>query len=323
MMRSPPMFLEEATDKWPFLAEQMPFAQTKDMFMVFIAFAGFWCSQYAIGEYESGYHNKHTIRTVTSIVFVVVCIVDFVWQSVHGWAAGSYTTAIAFFVGCGLIILLEYAFKTDIHPGDHKDTHADKKTEPGAIEAQPVQSEHVAISTPKREHMRRNIYLSYACLLMLPPVVLFILSHTHDAIFDVHVQLAFFSFLFYATLDVFQTRTTAVLMCIRDKEDAMTRELHLVQVFVVLAFFLCKCFVLMPSLVLLQTQYKERTFQLTTLAVHYVLLFGFALADLVHIVFKMSSMDLIKLFAMLVYTCFIFFAAVVVDAPVAASPVVA
>ena len=192
-------------------------------------------------------------------------------------------------------------------------------------QAQAVQQETpVGISTPKQEHMRRNIYLSYACLLMLPPVVLFILSHTHDAIFDVHIQLVFFSFLFYATLDVFQTRTTAVLMCIRDKDDAMTTELHFVQIFVVLAFFLCKCFVLMPSLVLLQTQYKERTFQLTTLAVHYVLLFGFALSDLVHIVFKnITWTDLIKLFLMLVYTCFIFFAAVVVDAPVAASPVVA
>jgi hypothetical protein len=71
----------------------------------------------------------------------------------------------------------------------------------------------------------------------------------------------------------------------------------------------------MPALVLLQKQYNERTFQQATLAVHYVVLGGFALADLAHITFPKIEMhpDLVKLFAMLFYTGFVFFGTCWVD----------
>jgi hypothetical protein len=71
--------------------------------------------------------------------------------------------------------------------------------------------------------------------------------------------------------------------------------------------------------VLLHTQYNERGVQRATVAVHYVVIGGFALADLVNItvkkVYNMPT-DLIKLLVMLVYTAFIFFAHLVVDVKV-------
>jgi len=326
MMRSPPMYLQTVKDKWPFLENQMTFAQTKDMFFVFLAFTGFWWSQYAISEGEWAYQRKHYIRTVVIFMFGLLVFIDFIWQNAMGWAEGSYTTAIAIFMVCGAIIVLEYAFKKQQSPAEEK-------------------ASDVNISTPKREHMRYNIYLSYAGLLMFAPVVLFVLSNTHDALFDVHIQLVFFSFVFYATLDLFQTRTTAVLMCILDETDKLSGKLRFLQFFVVLAFVLCKCFVLLPSLVLIQNHYQERMFQQVMLAVHYVVIIGFALADLVHIAFhkmdwnwKQQSQaeekgggvnigtpkgemetDLIKLLVMIAYTSIVFFGAMVVDAPIVVS----
>jgi hypothetical protein len=143
-------------------------------------------------------------------------------------------------------------------------------------------------------------------------VVVFMLSHTHKAIVDVHIQLVFFSFIFYATLDVFQTRTTAVLVCLKDEPNSGPT-LTFLKVFVVLAFLLCKCFALMPALVLLATLYTNHSFQDTTLPVHYVVLFGFGVADLLHIVKRYKYIDVLKFFCMFVYTGFFFIGIVFVD----------
>ncbi len=96
----------------------------------------------------------------------------------------------------------------------------------------------------------------------------------------------------------------------------MDGQLKRVKFFVVLAFCLCKCFALLPALVLLQTQYNERAFQRATLAVHYVVLIGFALADLLHITIKKKfdlTLDMLKLLFMVVYVSFIFIAMCFVD----------
>jgi hypothetical protein len=175
-------------------------------------------------------------------------------------------------------------------------------------------------------------------------VVVFMLSHTHKAIVDVHIQLVFFSFLFYAALDVFQTRTTSVLVCLHDipklekqrpvKEDNPTeaekkdmqqvemknalhskleKDVHVVRLFVVLAFSLCKLFALVPALVLLQTKYGEFAYQHVMLAMHYVVLGTFVFADLLHIVNWKWPVDVMKLFIMFVYLVSIFFATIAVD----------
>ena len=324
MMRSAPMYLGNVEHSWSVLGAQSSFVLTKHMFLIFIAFCMFWCSEFVLSEKYFALHSHHVIvRNVVVFAVVVIFAFSLGWDVTGDMskdvAIGSVSTAFSFVVLCLLIICFEYGgmngklyIVADAKPGD--------------------------INTPKNEHMFRNIYLSYACLLMLPLAVVFILQHTHDAIVDVQIQLVFFSFIFYATLDVFQTRTTAVLECLEDAEaDAKPAQatasvenvesanqqlqpikltLHHVKFFVVLAFFLCKCFALLPGLVLMQREYIERQFQTNTLGAHYIVLFGFAVADLVHITFKTffgMPADVFKLFCMLFYTCFIFIAALFVD----------
>jgi len=205
MMRSPPMFLHNATQVWPVLGQQMTYALTKHILMIFLAYTAFWCSQYAITEHEKTKDKPKTIRIVVVVVVAILLIVDLILDSTNknGLAAGSFSTAIAFIVVFLLIMLFEYLAKPFVLHTQPEGTEM-KELERGA--GQPPAG--VDIMKPVHKHMHRNIYLSYACLLMLPLVVVLILSNSHQPLVDVHIQLLFFSFLFYATLDVFQTRTT-------------------------------------------------------------------------------------------------------------------
>jgi hypothetical protein len=147
---------------------------------------------------------------------------------------------------------------------------------------------------------------------MFPMVVVVILTQTYRAIVDVHIQLCFFSFIFYATLNVFQTRTTAVLLCLKT-EGASTEALGLVKLFVVLAFSLCKCFVLLPALVLLHSLYAAGLFQHALLWVHYVVLGGMIVADLWDIKWSSAFTDVVKVFFMTFYTIFVCMAIAFLD----------
>ena len=328
MMRSAPMYLGNVEHSWSVLGAQSSFVLTKHMFLIFIAFCIFWWSEFVLSEAFFGTLHQHHVIVRNVVVFAVVVI----FACSLGWdvtgdmskdvAIGSVSTAFSFVVLCLLIICFEYG-------GMNGKLYTVADAKPGDIIA------------PKNEHMFRNIYLSYACLLIMPLAVVFILQHTHDAIVDVQIQLVFFSFIFYATLDVFQTRTTAVLLCLQDAEpDPKPTEttakvenlegggsaqqklvptkltLQYIKFFVVLAFFLCKCFALMPGLVLMQREYIERGFQRNTLGAQYIVLFGFAVADLVHITVKTffgMPADCFKLFCIIFYTWFIFIATLFVD----------
>ena len=276
---------------------------------------------------------------IAVLVFVCSLATDVSTDPVHTVAIGSISTAFALLVICLLVICFEYAtagserFELYSEPQQVPKTDVEQQQQKNTADVNEF-STHVK---SKNEYMHRNVYLSYACLLTLPIVVVVMLSSERAAIVDVHIQLIFFSFIFYATLDVFQTRTTAVLLCLKhtpeiraaaattdvteDSKSAKAREndtdpLTLLKIFVVVAFCLCKFFALMPALVLLQ-KYNTNVFQQTTLAAHYVLLVGFTFGDLLHILYsfhkEMPPVDLLKLFVMLVYTCMVFFVTVTLD----------
>ena len=310
-MRSGPMYYDNATQTQMLsaLQEQCTFALFVHMSFIFVIFSLLWGSQHAITEELTKHSKFATVGCLVGAVVFVAIDVIVEWTNGKGVAAGSNTTGIAMIAVCLLLVyMIDYVDTTGVRFVKRKPTDVE-------ISAPPA----VEISAPKREHMHRHIYVSYACLLMFPLVVLFILAHTHTPLVDVHIQLVFFSFIFYATLDVFQARATAVLLCVCTPEtDELkakhTQELQVVKFFVVLAFFLCKCFVLLPALVLLQTQYSQTAFQSATLAAHYVVLVGFAIADFLHISFtSVLHTDLIKLLAMFVYTVFIFSASFSAD----------
>ena len=342
MMRSAPMYLGNVTNSWSVLGAQSTRTLTNHMFVIFLVFASFWFSEYALTDHA--FTRKLNVVWVRNVVVFVAVIAFVILMSTNvtsdmskDAAIGSVSTAFAFVVLSLLIICFEYAgmngklfplytdhaqpagtaltevqHTADIEKNAAASATADD-TNPQQVQpaneqtAQPEEINHA-----RKEHMHRNIYLSYASLLMLPLVVVFILSQKHTAIVDVHIQLVFFSFIFYAALDVFQTRTTAVLVCLKDEPNSGPT-LAFLKVFVVLAFLLCKCFALMPALVLLATLYTNHSFQDVTLPVHYVVLFGFGVADVLHIVWRHKYIDVAKIFFMFVYTGFIFIAIVFVD----------
>jgi hypothetical protein len=189
MMRSAPMFLGNVTHSWSVLGAQSTSTLTKHMFLIFIAFTFFWCSEYALTEQIMPKTRLVYARNLVVFAAVTVFIGDLAFDVIKpdstAAAIGSVSTAFSFFVVCLLIICFEYGgMNGKLFVVGEKKTDVEKNA--------PV----VEILTPKNEHMHRNIYLSYASLLMFPLVVVFILSHTHAAIVDVHIQLVFFSFIF-------------------------------------------------------------------------------------------------------------------------------
>jgi hypothetical protein len=313
MMRSPPIYLGDVTNSWSVLGTQSTFLLVKHMLLIFLVFMMFSCSEYALSNVKwNGITDKHVVIVRNAVVFaavlVFVCelVTDVDQDMSANKAIGSVSTAFSFVVVCLLIICLEYG---GMH-GKRVELHGDNKD--------------VTLSQMRAEHMHRNIYLSYACLLMLPMASVLVLHFTRVAVVDVHIQLVFFSFIFYATLDVFQTRTTAVLMCMNNYDPAENKDaegnvkpkldLYFVTIFVVVAFCLCKWFALTPALVMLHTKYNKKNnfFQVVTISAHYVLMSVFLLADVMHVMWKNATTrppaDLFKLFGMLLYTSLIFFA---------------
>ena len=351
MMRSAPMYLADVERSWSVLGAQSTRTLTKHILLIFIVFNIFWFCQYAHKESQQEKHilprlfgnpmHRNVVVFVAVVIFGATLGSDINSDLSTAVAIGSVSTAVSFVVVCLLIICFEYAgMKTDTIVDKPKSTPADSE------KGQKVDAsdENVGIFEPKVEHMHRNIYMSYVLLLMFPMVVVFMLSHTHKAIVDVHIQLVFFSFMFYAALDVFQTRTTSVLLCLhdiprletptpvnRDKpteaertelEQVQTKnalypklekDVHAVRLFVVLAFSLCKLFALVPALVLLQTKYAEESYQHVMLVMHYVVLITFVFADCVQIVYSKLPVDVMKLFIIWVYIVSIFYATIAVD----------
>ena len=337
MMRSAPIYLGNVTNSWSVLGAQSTRTLTNHIFVIFLVFLSFWLTEYALADHAFTHKwnvvwLRNIVVFVAVIAFVILMATNVTSDMSKDAAIGSVSTSFAFVVISLLIICFEYAgmngkklvlYESEQPTGKEmtSEVNVAQDAEQGEVENADAQrtpnqahqnEKPDEINKPQKEHMHRNIYLSYASLLMLPLVVVFILSQKYTAIVDVHIQLVFFSFVFYATLDVFQTRTTAVLLCLKD-EPNNGPDLHFLNLFVVLAFVLCKCFALMPALVLLATLYTNHPFQEVTLPVHYVVLIGFAVADLVHIVKRYKYVDALKLLVMLVYTGFIFIGIAFVD----------
>jgi hypothetical protein len=304
MMRSGPMKLGNVANVWSVFGEQSTFALVKNICVIFVMFLLFWVGQYLQQINRFGKEARTVMLFVVLAALVFCVLADFYWTNHH--AEGSMSIALSFSVLCFLILCCEYAGMDEIEESQEKSTLPEQSS----------------------DYLNRNIYIAYALLLFLPQAAILILSKSHDALLDVHIQLIFLSFIFYAILDIFQTRCVAVLLCLQDeglkseieslkksaKSTETTKKLHehetvlvdvtIVKIFVVLAFSLLKFFVLLPSLILLQTQYCAKYFEQVSVGVHYVL-FALPIFDIVHICsdrFKPMH-DLFKLLIMLTYIC--------------------
>lgn len=101
-----------------------------------------------------------------------------------------------------------------------------------------------------------NIHTSYLMLLIFPLVWIVALNGTGKVIVDVHIQLIFFSVIFVAFLDICQALVMSVLQTFDATHTLLNKHpIGLVKTFVVLAFYLCKAFVYIPSVQLMFLYY--------------------------------------------------------------------
>ncbi len=100
----------------------------------------------------------------------------------------------------------------------------------------------------KFQEIYRNIHVSYLMLMLFPMVSLLALVRTERKIVDVHVQLIFFSTIFFAVLDIIQSRVASVLASFQqDNSVSKKNAIGTIKAFVVLALFLSKLFVFVPA----------------------------------------------------------------------------
>lgn len=133
------------------------------------------------------------------------------------------------------------------------------------------------------QEIYRNIHVSYLMLLLFPLVSLLSLVRSERQIVDVHVQLIFFSAIFFAVLDIIQSRVASVLASFQQENSvSMTNAIGTIKGFVVLAFILAKLFVFAPAYQVTIVYYTKRD----------DLSFGLVLAQLI-VLIALSVVDLV------------------------------
>lgn len=149
-------------------------------------------------------------------------------------------------------------------------------------------------------HKHVNLNMSYLVLLLLPLFMILGLLDLGKNVVDVHIQLIFFSSIFFALLDIFQMRVMPVLEDLGkiktptqigstlDEIKKIDRHVLYIQIFVVLACILCKLFVYAPTLELVGRYYigdKISSFSGSMLVIQIVFLILTSAVDLIHIAF--------------------------------------
>lgn len=119
---------------------------------------------------------------------------------------------------------------------------------------------HESAPYMKLQAIYRNIHVSYLMLLLFPLVSILALVRSKNKVVDVHVQLIFFSGIFFAVLDIFQSRVSSVLASFTE-ENSIKTGIGEIKTFVVLAFILAKLFVFLPAYQL-TVQYYTKTGEL-------------------------------------------------------------
>lgn len=127
-----------------------------------------------------------------------------------------------------------------------------------------------------------NIHMSYLTLLIFPLIVIVVLHSTKTVFVDVHIQMIFFSSIFFALLDICQALVTSVLSTF-DSTHTIFTPIGYVKVFVVLAFLLCKSFVYAPSFQLILLYYVNGEILRALIWTQIILVLAAAIVDLVYI----------------------------------------
>ena len=271
MMRVPTMYSGNIHSSWSVLGAQSVSIVIKNIAMISFVFSSFILSDFYIRWMCEGHPNWiRWIRTgvviMAFVLSIIALVVDFdgkmhtIENGTQKYAIGSVSTGTFFWIIALLIICFS-------HIDDVKGYDWNK---------------HI------------NLNMSFLILLLLPLFMILGLLDHEKAVVDVHIQLIFFSSIFFAVLDIFQMRVMPVLEELTaDGCEVSSTDLDKVQsyikyikIFVVLACILCKLFVFVPTLEMVGRYYikESNSFSYALLALQIALLIGTSLIDLVHVV---------------------------------------
>jgi hypothetical protein len=242
MMRVPTMYSGNIHSSWSVLGAQSVSIVIKNIAMIAFVFSSFILSDFYIRWMCEGHPTWiRWIRTVVVILAFILSIIaialDFKSQmhtienGKQVYAIGSVSTGLFFWV----ITLLIICFS---HIDDVKGYDWNK---------------HI------------NLNMSFLILLLLPLFMTLGLLDQQKAVVDVHIQLIFFSSIFFAALDIFQMRVMPVLEELTADGcevssmdlDKVKSYINYIKIFVVLACILCKLFVFVPTLEMVGRYYVK------------------------------------------------------------------
>lgn len=305
MRRLAAMYFGDIHSSWSVLGTQSTYTLVKHIFCILLTFSLFWMSEHLIYTENAGlFGRNHKKVRVVVLIFAILIFVGNVIFDIQGdmykvdtVAIGSITTGISFCLVCLLIICF-----THLHDPVSTSSAGAVKADP--VEMQPLNPPAVTtglfnfslwsaptVRTTDEDRYRRleemylNIHVSYLVLLLTPLFLILALTVGEKVVVDVHVQLFFFSSIFLAVLDVFQTRVMSVLASLTQTDQMRVHTpFGMVKSFVVLAFVLCKLLVCVPSWQLLFKYYAPEGSVSYYLVVWQTVLFGFTNAvDLLYI----------------------------------------
>jgi hypothetical protein len=296
MQNSPNLYLGKVHSSWSVLGAQSRFLQLKNILVLTIVLTVFGFSQQMMRLFfrERQTMIQHAVVVVSIIVLSLSIGFDIKDKMHdvddnynHDVAIGSITTGASYSFLSLLIISA---------------SHVDKIKEyvPGSRLAN------------WNQHLHYNIYASYMILFLVPLYALLALSRSGSAVVDVHVQLIFCGCVFYAVLDVIQTRVSSVLAGMHDEivkpnqeggennQDAeaantnneqkhiqhqdLRHQYTFMRFFVVLAFVLTKLFVFVPCVQVISLFYTANDANTGSVAFAYVLVILSAVYDLLYAV---------------------------------------
>jgi hypothetical protein len=313
MSRVANMYLGDIHSSWSVLGTQSTYTLVKHIFCILLTFSLFWMVEHLIYTEDNYFRKNHKqVRVVVLICAIIIFVGNVIFDiqedmyKVDAVAIGSITTGISFCLVCLLVICFTHLHDPDgaVAPAADAAGGGVASALEGASETDPLTGTAAGIfhfslwsgQTPtvrttdedryrRLEDMYLNIHVSYLVLLLMPLFVILALTTEHEVVVDVHVQLIFFSSVFFAVLDIFQTRVMSVLASLTQSGHmTVSTPVGMVKFFVVLAFILCKLLVLVPAWQLLFKYYTPDGSVSYFLVVWQVVLFSTASAvDLLYV----------------------------------------
>ena len=272
LMRIPTMYSGNIHSSWSVLGAQSVSVILKNIYLISFVFSSFIFSDFYI-RYACEDHKTWTRWIRAFVVFLAVLVsliaicLDFrermhtYEDGIQAYAIGSVSTGLFFWIVTLLIICCSQVDEV----------------------------------TSYDWHKHINLNMSFLILLLLPLFMILGLLDREKAVIDVHIQLIFFSAIFFAVLDIFQVRVMPVLEELTvqgggiktEDSDKLSSQLHYIKIFVVLACILCKLFVFVPTLEMVGRYYiidNPSSFSWSMLAFQIALLVSTSVIDLAYIV---------------------------------------